>query len=312
MKPRIIEDDYLDLQKSYPFRIAFLNDLHVGATYGLWPEVWTLKKGHTIGSNKSQRQLLGHFWQFAQECATNKVNVLCVVGDLLTGQNRKEFGKYTMTTDINIQVDVCAYLLSEFVRRVPTIQRIYLFKGTPYHSSLDTTAEEAVGNALKKDYDVDAEYRGEYVIFDLEHNGNVKKLFVTHPASAATMYPEQAMGKDMMLWQEAVGNGKLKPVDFIIRAHKHMFAEVHKAKIRAIQLPCWQYFVPYDSAMKNFARWQPDIGGVLLLLDNKLRTTVWHFLYDSIVDPTMFETLRFQKPSTGVKNECLLESPESG
>lgn len=311
MNPSIIEEDTLFLEKSYPYRIAFLNDIHAGATYALWPEVWVTKGGQTIGGNKSQRMLVGYFWEFAKECADNKANVLCIVGDIIAGQNRKELGKYTMTTDIHIQLNACAWLISEFVRRVPTLQKIYIFKGTPYHTSLDTSVEEYLSTLLKRDYDINTDFRNEYAIFTLEHKGKKKKLFVTHPASAATMYPEQAMGKDMMLWQEAVGNKKLPPVDFIIRAHKHMFAEVHKAKIRAIQLPCWQFFVPYDTAMKNYARWQPDIGGVLLLFDQKLRTTVWHFLYDNIIDPTVFETITLGDPEYRVKQECL-EFPESG
>ena len=89
----------------------------------------------------------------------------------------------------------------------------------------------------------------------------------------------------------------------IIRAHKHTFIEVHKGSIRALQLPCWQFFVPYDTAMKNYARWQPDIGGVVMLFDEELRTTVWHFLYDNIQDPTRFLTI---KAPYGVESTCLL------
>jgi len=106
-----------------------------------------------------------------------------------------------------------------------------------------------------------------------------------------------------MLYQEAVTQNKLPPVDIIIRAHKHQFIEVHKPSIRALQLPCWQFAVPYEGALQNYAKWQPDIGGVIMLFDHKLRITIWHFIYPNIIDPMRFINISNKYE---VKEECLL------
>jgi hypothetical protein len=102
------------------------------------------------------------------------------------------------------------------------------------------------------------------------------------------MYPETTMGKDIMLHNEAVAEGKTIHVDYIIRAHKHSYGEVHRRNNRAIQLPCWQMFVPYDGAVKNYFKWQPDIGGFLMLFDEQLRAQTMHFIYPSIPDVSKY------------------------
>jgi len=98
------------------------------------------------------------------------------------------------------------------------------------------------------------------------------------------VYPETAAGRDIMFWHSAIARGKLPKVDVVIRAHGHYHMELHKEEIRYIMLPCWQWFVPYDKALKYFSKFQPDIGGYLLLFDDKLRMSAWHFIYPNITE----------------------------
>jgi len=42
---------------------------------------------------------------------------------------------------------------------------------------------------------------------------------------------------------------------------------------------CWQAFVPYEKSRQNYYSWQPDIGGVLVLIDEECRIRVWEYLY---------------------------------
>ena len=221
--------------------------------------------------------------------------MLWVPGDVIAGQNARESGKFIYNIELDEQKSMAAQVIAEFVEKVPSIEKIWIWKGTGYHGSRDTGVELGVATLLRADHGMTgrdgrphAEYKGEYSHVTLKYEEYEKHIFITHHASAAYMYPEQAMGKDMLLYQEGMAQGKLPPVDMIIRAHKHSFIEVHKPSIRSLQLPCWQYFVPYDNAMKNYGRWQPDIGGVIMLFDHKLRSTIWHFTYDNFIDPMRF------------------------
>lgn len=274
--------------RSYPFRACFLNDIHVGGQFGLFPEEYTDRYGVTYKANDGQMALRSYLMDYAKQCKEFKCNILFIPGDILTGKNSIEGGKFVINIELDEQVSAACMVINEFVQAVGTIEVIYIWKSTGYHGSRDMSVDEAVARKLVADYGLPVDYRGEYSYVDLEYGDYVKKLFITHTASDSTMYPEQAMGKDMMLWQEAVGAKKLPPVHMIIRAHKHFFAEVHKSTIRSLQLPCWQFFVPYDKAMKNFARWQPDIGGVVMLFDEHMRTHVLHFLYPNIQNPERF------------------------
>jgi hypothetical protein len=293
----------LEMKKTYPFRVAFLNDIHVGSQYGLMPEDgWVDHYGTKHVPNEGQKIIIGYLKDYAEKCNENKVNHLWIPGDLICGTNYKEAGQYTVNVELEVQKQMAAKVIAEFCEKVPTIEKIFIWKSTGYHGSRDSSVDSNITDILVAKYNLPAEYRGEYSLIDLEYKDYVKRIFITHPTSNATMYPEQAMGKDMLLWEEAVGKGKLPRIDVIIRAHKHNFLEVHKATIRAVQLACWQFFVPYDGAMKNFARWQPDVGSVILMFDEKLRMSTWHYVYDNVLEPRRFLKLI----TRGVKEACLL------
>lgn len=298
-----VEGTPLVLERCYPFRVAFLNDLHVGCVFGMFPEKWTDHYGKPEFPNTGQVALREYLMEdFAEQCRENQVNHLWIAGDVVAGQNRGERGKFISIIELGEQTRAAAQVIADFVNEVPSIEKILIWKGTGYHGSFDSSVEEDVVGWLYRDHDIRADYRGEYSYINLRYGDYDKKIWITHTASGATMYPEQAMGKDMMLWQEAVGQGKLPAVDMIIRAHKHSFIEVHKPSIRATQLPCWQFFVPYDRALQNYSRWQPDIGGVIMLFDDKMRTTVWHFTYDNIIEPGRFINVNIR----GVERRSLL------
>ena len=284
-----IEGEPLVVKRTYPFRFAFLNDAHVCSQFGLFPkDGWSDHYGSRTLPNDGQAYLNECLDDYSQKCAENKTNILLCPGDFTIGLNPKEKGKFVMNIELDEQADIGAYVISEFCRKVPSINEVWLWKGTGYHGSSDSSIEKKISDKLNASYDIKSRFWGEYSFIPLKWKEYRKMLFITHPASQASMYPEQAMGKDMMLWQEAVTQKKLPKIDMIIRAHKHSFIEVHKPSIRSLQLPCWQFAVPYDQQLMNFARWQPDIGSVIMLFDEKLRTTVWHFTYDNYINPSRF------------------------
>jgi hypothetical protein len=91
----------------------------------------------------------------------------------------------------------------------------------------------------------------------------------------------------------------------IIRAHKHEFIELHKSSIRYMVLPCWQFYVPYDKAVEWYSKWQPDIGGAILLADEEMRLRPLHFVYPNIVDPEKYITFQSKNDPYKVEEKCL-------
>jgi hypothetical protein len=266
--------------------MAFLNDIHCGGIFGLMPQGgYVPSGGNRIMPNNGQIELWKRLEQYADKCREFKTNTLCVVGDILTGKNHIEGGQYVINIELPDQVAMAAQVIHQFCQMVGTIDKIILWKSTGYHGSKDGSVDLEVTKELISAYGYDADYMGEYAFIDIENeHGKTKRMFVTHTAPNSSMYPEQAMGKDIMLWNESVGQGKLDPTDYIIRAHKHYYGEVHRRNMRCIQLPCWQMFVPYDGAVKNFSKWQPDIGGFIMMFDEELRAQTMHFLYPPIPD----------------------------
>lgn len=297
----VIKADPLRVERVYPYRFGFLNDIHVCSQYGLYPEDgWKDRYGSTILPNDGQKYLNKQLIKYAAECHENKISTLLCPGDVAIGSNSKERGKFVMNIELDEQSNVAAKVIADFCARVPSIESIIMWAGTGYHGSIDSSIEYKTSQTLKADYGIKTIFKGEYSFIELEYGLHNKRLFITHTAPNASMYPEQAMGKDMMTYQEAVTQGKVPPIDMIIRAHKHTFVEVHKPSIRALQLPCWQFATPYDGVLQNFGKWQPDIGSVIMLFDEKLRSTVWHFTYPNLIDPNRF--IKIETPyKIGVK-----------
>jgi hypothetical protein len=290
----VLESEPYEITRTYPYRLGFLNDIHVGGQFGLFPNKWKSDKGNIITPSGGQRLLKRYMYNYAKHCKDVGISALLCAGDMTAGSNPMERGEYIIDVSMDEQKEMAADVIAEFCSLVPSIKKILLWNGTGYHGSRDTSDEKGITDLLAK-RGLPAEYHGAYSFIDLEHNNIKKRMLIMHTAPDASMYPEQAMGKDMLTYQEAVAQGKLDPVDMIIRAHKHNCIEVHKPTIRSIQLPCWQFYVPYDTALKQFAKFQPDIGSVIMLFDEQLRTTVWHFIYKNVRDPERYLTITHDK-----------------
>lgn len=301
----VIDGEPFNIKRDYPFRIATLNDMHCGSALGLCPEKWRSRTGNETFPNEAQMKLREYFIDYCDKANEFKPNMLWVPGDITMGQNRIERGAGVIDVDLDKQKHLAADVVKEFCERVPTIKDVLIWYGTPYHGSMDMDLEEAFSDRLNV-MGVRSQIKGEYSYIYLRYNGLVKSIWITHTAPESSMYPEQVMGKDMMTWQEAEAQGKVKHVDMIIRAHKHTFVEVHKTSIRSLQLPAWQLLPPYQQALQNWAKWQPDIGGVVLLFDDKLRSNVLHFTYPNYIPKDRI--LNISSDYKGVLNTCLSKS----
>jgi len=302
MEDRLVLDGkLLRLSHNYPFRIGLMSDLHVGAEHAIFPKGYTSPYGRLIGLNGGQEILWTYLNKFVKELKKCKVNTLIILGDPIAGKNRIEGGTYMMMVDLETQKDACAFLINYICKKVPSIEKVLLFRGTPYHGAKESSVELNVTEKLGSKYGVNAKYMGEYSYLTLQYKEFKKVIWLAHPATGATMYPETVLGRDIGQFLQAFAMGKLPKVDMIIRAHRHEYMELHKSTIRYMILPCWQFFVPYDKAVKWHAKWQPDIGGAILLADEQMRLRPWHFTYPNIIDPKRFLTIRHTSDELKVK-----------
>lgn len=301
----VLNGNKVAITNTYPFRIGLISDLHIGAQHALFPPNFADAYGLGYTLNGGQIKLWEYMNQYIQKLKEFKVNTLVVLGDIIAGKNAKELGTYIMGTDLKMQKDAAVEVLGYICDQVGTIEKVIIMRGTPYHGARDMPVEEAVADRLSAKFNVDATYNGEYMFMDLKYNGKKKTIWMAHPATGGVVYPETALGRDIGQFLQAQATGKLPKVDMIIRAHKHEFLELHKSSIRYMMLPCWQFYVPYDKAIEWYSKWQPDIGGAILLADEELRLRPMHFTYDNIVDPEKFITFNSKLDPYKVEKKCL-------
>uniref|UniRef100_A0A6M3XLZ9 Calcineurin-like phosphoesterase n=1 Tax=viral metagenome TaxID=1070528 RepID=A0A6M3XLZ9_9ZZZZ len=301
----------ITLKHKYPFRFGIISDLQVGAQHGIHPaEFVDVISGQPYPLNEAQKVLLGYLDNFINRLNEFKVMGLFVIGDVISGQNWYERGRYEMYVDMEIQTLACATLLTNICKRVPSLEVVILWQGTPYHGSRDTSVEQSVAGKLrnllrgvKTKNKIEVIYAGEYSYIPLEFDGKKRIIWVAHHASGGFVYPAGGVERDLREFLVKIGEKRLQPIHFVIRAHKHDYIEVHKAGIRGLMLPCWQFFVPYPQAIKRYPFYQPCIGGVILLVDEELRFRPWHFTYPNVEDPLKF--IMFKKSPYGVHKQRL-------
>lgn len=304
----VLNGNKVTLTHNYPFRIGLISDLHVGAQHGLFPPDFSSILGgfgEGFNINEGQRKLWEYYNNFIDKLNNFKVNTLIINGDLIAGKNYIEGGAYMMNVDLEVQKNAATEVIAYLCKKVPTIEQVFILKGTPYHGARDTSIESHIADKLKANFGINASYQGEYMYMDLKYNNKRKTIFLAHPAAGGVIYPETAYGRDIGQFLQAQATGKLPKIDMVIRAHKHEYVELHKSSIRYMVLPCWQFFCPYDGAVKMYSKWQPDIGGAILLADDEMRLRPMHFTYPNIVDPEKYLTLRHKSDPYKVEKKCL-------
>lgn len=255
------------MTKEYPKRaIALVADTHVGSRYALFPKkFYSEQEGNELRLNKGQRRLLKYWNSFLETCDEFEVDSVILDGDMMNAVNRREFGRYQMTTNLEEQIAATVELCEPLCRDRST----YVFDGTGYHESLDSRMHKHLADKLG----------GKHMggLANLKFSG--RRFNITHGTSAAFVYRAGRMERDAYFQKWAEALGKVPKVDVLVKAHWHQFFHIHANQQHIIQIPCWQGFVPWDKALGNYARYQPDIGGIIVTLDEQARIRVLHFLY---------------------------------
>jgi len=264
----------IKLEHRYPLRVLFISDLHCGEQFGIQPPEFETSDGRILLPNTVQK-IIYRQWERIKEVADQyHVQYIFVVGDLLGGLNPKEKGKY-ITCDMKDQVRMATKLLAEIAKD----RIMYIISGTRYHLIPRGMGEPEEEVAIRlRDMGYKAYYIGDIAFIEIEGVKRKRRIFVAHEAPTGLVYPATLMSRDINWARQSQAEGKTPPVDAIVRAHLHFWLHVDHSGIHAIQLPCFMGLTPYKSTIKYFFRLQPDIGGVLMLVDEYGRLRFWHFL----------------------------------
>ena len=256
-----------DREIQYKRVIANFGDIHGGSVGAVFPPGFYTRDGNEIKQNKAQAALY-EYWQDAEHtCKEFGVDTVLLMGDLIQGGNRKENAAGSLPVSLDEQVDVTTKLLAPICK-----DRIVLsVRGTLYHSSLDMDAERQVARA------VGAKEHNWVINGKIE--GTEVKLNALHGSSGAFVYRANAASREILFFKEAFADGKLEDFDLLIRAHNHIFMHLDTPGKHYVINPCWQTLVPSNYSMRQYAKWQSDIGFTITFIDQKDRVSIMHFLY---------------------------------
>ena len=257
----------------YAKKILALSDTHCGSYYFVFPDNF---EGFKI--NEGQQRLLSYWHHMVKSAVGFGVDEVWFVGDGFAGINYKGRGEGLLTTNIDFQALAAENLLAELLDAFKDRPFLRVWSGTPYHESIDTRKHMDLARGLG------GSYEGSWSFVTLyKKNGIKKEAYVSHEASNSMVYPETPVARDISFFKQGYADGKLPKINLIVRAHKHSWLELEKGVVKAVQLPCWGTFYPYQASIKNFPMWQTDIGCCFIMVKDDSRVKVQEWIYPPFI-----------------------------
>lgn len=258
-------------------KIAFISDLHLFSRYAMMPPSYTTKEGITFNSGPGQNAIWEYFLEFCGICNQEAVDTVCVLGDVMHGQNPIEMGTLLVSPNMDEQVEVGTFVLDKIVNDPASPignRKLYMIGGSGYHKG-------ARGHNTEKDICDNLKGKWLGAIANMCFTPSKKIFNMSHGESASFIYREMLLGREGMFLREAQAMGKIPKIDVSIKGHWHSFVYIHEKGMHMVQLPAWITFEPSKPYLKSYGKMQGDIGGVIITIDDKDRIRVWHFLMDN-------------------------------
>lgn len=274
MTESITEDGFLEIKNRFPLRIGIISDLHCGQINGLMPPFFHTRYGQVIEANPVQKLLWEEVLWLERKFDELGVQYIFNLGDNFGGRNYIGRGAYIFLENAD-QVTLAKESLMPLVK-----DRIsYVWHGTDYHELRKGEGEmhEVLVNELRAD-GVEAHYVGDIALVELKDSKRLRRLLVTHESPTAIVYPATLQSREIQWILMQMGTGKLPKIDAVIRAHTHHWLHVDHDSIHQISVPCMCGLPIYKATKKYFAKLLPDIGAVVLLVDEEGRMHYLHFL----------------------------------
>jgi len=266
-------------ENSYPPKklvkraIALVSDLHTGSRFALFPDNFFSLEGNDLSAtmNKGQKLILKYWKTFLAQCNYWKVDSVFLLGDLIHGLNRKEFGTQLITSNLDEQKRAAIQLLSPLCKS----RKVHVVTGSLYHEALDTKVHYDIADALK------GKFEGYLANIKLKNSNRI--INVAHGSSGAWRYRSMQLDQQAMDLLGAEALNKIPfHIDMLIRGHWHQFIHIHVFKQHLLQLPGWAAYTPWTGALRSYGKFQPDIGACILFIDKEDRMIVHPYLMKEI------------------------------
>lgn len=259
-------------------RILVLADTHFGSRAGLFPESYTHPDGVVIQPSRGLADLYDSFRAFMRLPDVRKCDTWLLLGDIVQGNNRKEFGRILTVGELESQVELAVNTLKPYCKN-KTIMGV---AGSRYHNSLDMSLDNLVISQLG----------GEWLGIEgyVKLKGTDRVIYAVHSLGQGMLYQAASLDRVGIWLDVAEGRGKFEQhVDLLVCAHRHTYLLLQDTSRTLLQVPCWQARLPWEVLAQNPGRSQPDIGGCVVEVSDECGVVVKHFGYSS---PRIFDGMR--------------------
>lgn len=256
---------------AYKRKVVAVADMHTGSRFALWPTGFKTTEGNDLSAQMStgQKRLLKYWREFVKICNEEyKPDTVFLLGDLVQGTHRAEFGRELLTADLNEQIEACVELLGPLCKE----KKVVAVSGTKYHQSLDMRLHKIIAEKLG------GEYLGLLGNVKLKGTNVVARLL--HGDSSASIYRSTVMDRELLFQRAAETLKKAPRVNITLAGHWHWYAHLELSDRHWVQVPGWMTWFPWKGT--NYARMQPDIGGVVVLIDDRDRIEVHPILFPTV------------------------------
>ena len=233
--------------------ILFLSDIHCGSIYAPCTKEPVLQTaGTTWNPTKLQKQCLD-FWLWTRDQLIQKPYLTVINGEPIDGDNAKELGGPTWSSDVNDQIVDFIKLMKMY----PKPERITMTRGSAYHvlkgntSFEDTVARELDVKPYESHRDTEkrriwSESRNAQIIIDdvinFEINGKV--FNVTHHIGFNRAYHNKSQAMTAVLADMEFARGKYwehnKFPSVFVRGHVHYYVLVGFARVMGFTEPTFK------------------------------------------------------------------------
>lgn len=229
--------------------MAIVSDVQVGHVAALWPEYFKFD-GIEIKLSRHQEILFQYWRDFWTSPEVTESDTILNLAESIEGKNKKEFGRSLVTPNIDTQCAAFVELLNPYVGG----RRYIGLRGSGYHTSEDTDAEQHIAEMLGGEFSGD--------IANLKIHGTDHVLWATHKAGNAMMYRSTMLDRNS-LYFSAIERRLTDHPDIILYGHHHKHFRVDTETRINLIAPCWKFWHPIKDASK-FAYTQPTVGGLVI------------------------------------------------
>jgi len=259
----------VQLKRKYKRVWALIGDTHVGSRHAIFPRGIKTREGNTLALSRGQELLLNYWDEFSRICNDFEVDTVIHFGDAVEGLNPLEKGRGLMISELEVQKKAFDKLMTPLVSG----RKFLMLEGSDYHGSVDTSVNEQMCEKLG------GKYLGHSSEMDIE--GTNKRIQVSHGGDESSKVLSKILDSNNLFDIQMKVKEKLPNVSIVARAHSHKFAHIHLPNHHIILIPCWKCNEPEGKlGSKSFLKFVPDIGGVILLIDDSNRVSIFHFLFN--------------------------------